>query len=137
MIERVKESWWSFKGSEPGRRFQDRYRHRRRVSSGRFGLGTVLYIGGGVAIMAGGIVAVPGLGPGWLIFFLGLGLIAGEFLPFARFMDWTGVRLRRFARWAIGRWTRSSPAARASIALAILICAAVLGYASYRLVFGS
>ena len=137
MIERVKESWWHFKGSEPGRRFQDGYRHRRRVSSGRFGLGTVLYIVGGVAIMTVGIVAVPGPGPGWLIFFLGFGLITGEFLPFARFMDWAEVRLRRLARWAIGRWTRSSPAAKASIVLAILICAAVLGYASYRLVFGS
>jgi uncharacterized protein (TIGR02611 family) len=137
MIERVKESWWHFKGSEPGRRFQDGYRHRRRVSSGRFGLGTVLYIVGGVAIMTVGIVAVPGPDPGWLIFFLGFGLIAGEFLPFARFMDWAEVRLRRLARWAIGRWTRSSPAARTSIVLAILICAALLGYASYRLVFGS
>lgn len=87
--------------------------------------------------MAVGIVAVPAPGPGWLIFFLGLGLIAGEFLPVARFMDWAEVRLRRLARWAIGKWTRSSPAARASIVLAILISAAALGYASYRLVFGS
>ena len=73
--------------------------------------------------MTVGIVAVPGPGPGWLIFFLGFGLITGEFLPFARFMDWAEVRLGRLARWAIGRWTRSSPAARASIVLAILICA--------------
>lgn len=34
----------------------------------------------------GDIVAGPGPEPGWLIVFLGLGMVAGEFKPAARFM---------------------------------------------------
>ena len=91
---------------------------------------------GGVLIVLGGIVAVPGPGPGWLIVFLGLGLVAGEFRPIARFMDWAEIRLRRLARWAAGVWANSSPAVKALIVVAILLCAAALGYGAYRLLFG-
>lgn len=86
--------------------------------------------------MLGGIVAVPGPGPGWLIVFLGLGLVAGEFRPIARFMDWAEVRLRRLARWAAGVWVNSSPAVKALIVVAILLCATAFGYGAYRLFFG-
>jgi len=102
----------------------------------RFDLGLVASVLGGVLIVLGGIVAVPGPGPGWLIVFLGLGLVAGEFRPIARFMDWAEVRLRRLARWAAGVWANSSPAVKALIVVAILLCAAALGHGAYRLLFG-
>lgn len=136
MIEKIRETWHSFKESEPGHRFKDRYHRRQQSKSGRFDLGLVVSVFGGVLILLGGIVAVPGPGPGWLIIFLGLGLVAGEFRPAARFMDWAEVRLRRLARWATGAWTRSSPAVKALIVTAILVCAAALGYGAYRLFFG-
>ena len=46
--------------------------------------------------MLGGIIAVARPRPGGLIVSLGLslsGLVAGEFEPIARFMDWLEVRL--------------------------------------------
>jgi hypothetical protein len=49
----------------------------------------------------GGIRVVARPRPGWLIVSLGLslsGLVAGEFEPIARFMDWLEVRLRSLAR---------------------------------------
>lgn len=136
MIEKIRESWQSFKESEPGQRYKDRYRRRQQSKSGEFDLGLVVSVLGGVLIVLGGIVAVPGPGPGWLIVFLGLGLVAGEFRPIARFMDWAEVRLRRLARWAAGVWANSSPAVKALIVVAILLCAAALGYGAYRLLFG-
>jgi uncharacterized protein (TIGR02611 family) len=136
MIEKIRESWQSFKESEPGQRYKDRYRRRQQSKSGEFDLGLVVSVLGGVLIVLGGIVAVPGPGPGWLIVFLGLGLVAGEFRPIARFMDWAEIRLRRLARWAAGVWANSSPAVKALIVVAILLCAAALGYGAYRLLFG-
>jgi uncharacterized protein (TIGR02611 family) len=136
MIEKIRESWQSFKESEPGQRYKDRYRRRQQSKSGEFDLGLVVSVLGGVLIVLGGIVAVPGPGPGWLIVFLGLGLVAGEFRPIARFMDWAEIRLRRLARWAAGVWANSSPAVKALIVVAILLCAAALGHGAYRLLFG-
>ena len=136
MVEKIRESWQSFKESEPGHRFEDRYRRRQQSKSGRFDLRLIVSVLGGVLILLGGIVAVPGPGPGWLIIFLGLGLVAGEFRPLARFMDRAEVRLRRLARRATGAWTSLHPAVKALILVAILSCAVASGYGAYRLFFG-
>ena len=51
----------------------------------------------GVAIIAAGIVLLPLPGPGWLIIFAGLGLLATEY-------EWA-ARLLRYARRTVSRWT--------------------------------
>jgi uncharacterized protein (TIGR02611 family) len=51
----------------------------------------------GVAIIVGGIVLLPLPGPGWLIIFAGLGLLATEY-------EWAS-RLLRFARAKVSAWT--------------------------------
>jgi uncharacterized protein (TIGR02611 family) len=72
---------------------------RARVRSSRTGriawrIGiTVL----GVGIIAGGIVLLPLPGPGWLIIFAGLGLLATEY-------EWA-ARLLRYARRTVSKWT--------------------------------
>ena len=50
----------------------------------------------GALVLAGGIVAIPYPGPGWLIVFLGLGILASEF-------SWA-QRLLRFARSKYDAW---------------------------------
>lgn len=50
----------------------------------------------GAIVLAGGIVAIPYPGPGWLIVFLGLGILASEF-------EWAH-RLLRFARGRYDAW---------------------------------
>jgi hypothetical protein len=45
-------------------------------------------------VVGGGLVAVPGPGPGWLIILLGLVMIAGESLSFARFADRAEIKLK-------------------------------------------
>ena len=87
MIERARENWRRFNESKPGHRFQDRYHHRQQGSSGGFNPRAIFGIVGGILVVLGGVIAVPGPGPVWLIIFLGLGMLAGESKLVARFID--------------------------------------------------
>ncbi|MGI8650856.1 MAG: hypothetical protein ACR2KW_10855 [Rubrobacter sp.] len=107
---RFRESWKRFSASRPGKRFQDRYayrkslrrkRARRLMRSGwlrKFDLARVLYLGSGIILIC--LSAIGGWLPvlGWGTVFLGLGLIAGEFRPAARLMDWGEKRGRKLFR---------------------------------------
>ena len=105
MIKRAKQNWLHFKQSKPGHRFQD---HHHRYQQGCIGRRSYLRgffgIVGGLLVVIGGLIAVPGPGPGWLIILLGLGILAGELLFFARLLDWVEVQLRGLARWIVGIW---------------------------------
>ncbi len=138
VIERAKENWRRFEESEPGHRFQDRYRRHQENRRDKFDpwTRTLLSIGGGILVVVGGLIAVPGPGPSWIITFLGLGLIAGEARPVARFMNQAEVKFRALARWIVGAWRSSSTVAKASICLATLLCLTALGYVTYYLFFG-
>lgn len=136
MIKRARENWRRLKESEPGERFQDGYRRRQQSSRGRSSVRALLGIVGGVLVVVGGLIAIPGPGPGWIITCFGLGLIAGEVRSIARFMDRAEVKLRVLGRWGAGVWTRSPTVAKVSICLAILLCIAALGYGAYYLFFG-
>jgi hypothetical protein len=80
---------------------------------------------------------VPAPGPGWLIILLGLGMIAGESLSFARLVDQVEVRLRQLARLVVGVWITSPIMVKMLIALAVLACFAAAGYGTYSLIVGS
>ena len=74
----------------------------------------------GVAITLGGLLPVPLPGPGWLIVFAGSALLATEFDPARRVLE--------FARRAVLGWTawlaRQGVAARAGLGLGALACVA-------------
>ena len=53
----------------------------------------------GVAVIAVGIVLLPLPGPGWLIIFAGLGLLATEYAWAARLLKWLRYQFVRWARW--------------------------------------
>jgi uncharacterized protein (TIGR02611 family) len=78
----------------------------------------------GLAIIVVGVILLPLPGPGWLIIFGGLALLASEY-------EWA-ARLLRYARDQVSRWTdwvqtRSRPL-QALIGLGFLILAAALAY---------
>lgn len=77
--------------------------------------------------MLGGLVAVPGPGPGWLFMLIGLGMIAGEWLFFARLLDRVEVRLRGLVRRVADIWRASHVLVKILIVLAILACAMAVG----------
>ena len=60
----------------------------------RIGVGVL-----GVAVLAGGIGAIPYPGPGWLVVFAGLGILATEFAWARRVLRWTRERYRRVMAW--------------------------------------
>ncbi|MFI6866532.1 TIGR02611 family protein [Nocardia sp. NPDC050406] len=57
----------------------------------------------GVAVLALGILAIPYPGPGWLIVFAGLGILATEFVWAHRALHWTRGRYRRVMDWYSAR----------------------------------
>jgi uncharacterized protein (TIGR02611 family) len=98
------------------RHFRARVRGNPRANTAwRIGIGV---LGGLVLVL--GIIAIPYPGPGWLIVFAGLGILATEF-------HWAG-RLLRFARRHYDRWMawvgRQSIVVK--LLLGLLTCAVVL-----------
>jgi uncharacterized protein (TIGR02611 family) len=130
LTPRVKENWQQFRKSKPGHRFQDRYDRRQEATQGQWNRGKLFNIVGGIAIALAGLFLVPLPGPGWVIIFVGLGLLGREFLPVARSLDWVEVGLGGLAQQAKAIWTRSSIPMKILITLIILGCAAAIGYGS-------
>jgi hypothetical protein len=135
MIEWARRHWREFKESKPGHRFQERYYRNRRRSGGRFSVRRI------ANIVVGSVIAIVSLffgwapGPGTLTFFIGMGLVAGELLPVARFLDWAEVRLRKLARFVAKVW-RESLLGKAAVVVVAALIAAAIAYTVYRVFFG-
>lgn len=136
MFKRAKDHWQHFKHSEPGRRFQDRYDRHQQTTLGRWSLGKVFNIVGGIAIAIVGVILLPAPGPGTLIIFAGLGLLGSEFLPIARALDWAELRLRALTLRAKAIWAGFSLLVKMLICLIILSGMAAMGYASFFICCG-
>jgi Putative transmembrane protein (PGPGW) len=133
VIEKAKMGWhrWRlFKEIEPGHRFQTRYNnHRQRRERGETSrYGRIFNLAGGSALIVAGFAFLPTPGPSYIIIVIGLWMLAGEFLPLARFFDRLEVRLRELGRWIKDSWNNSSTVIRALMILAILLCVVALGY---------
>jgi hypothetical protein len=134
MMASTKQSWQRFGASEPGHRFQDRYRPRQESEHGWKDPRRLFYVVGGLIVAVGSLTFGVLPGPGMLTFFLGVGMIAGEFRPVARLLDWSEVRARELGRWVGGIW-RSSAAGKALVVFVGAICVAAVLYVAYRLLF--
>jgi Putative transmembrane protein (PGPGW) len=127
--------WRLLKEIEPGRRFQARYhKHRRRREQGKTSKWVILLnLISGPALIVAGFLFLPTPGPSYIIIVLGMWMLAGEYLPLARFFDRVEVRLRKVGRWTKGRWNSTPAVVKV---LVVLTCAAALGYGAYYLLFG-
>ncbi len=134
MIQRMQDSWHRFRASKPGHRFEDRYRRRQGSERGWLDPGRLFYVVGGLIIAVGSLLFGVLPGPGALTFFLGLGMIAGEFRPVARLLDWAEVRVRKLGRWIEATW-RSSVAGKVLVASVAAICLATILYVASLLLF--
>jgi uncharacterized protein (TIGR02611 family) len=84
----------------------------------------------GLAMVLLGFVLVPFPGPGWLVVFLGLGILATEFAWAERLLDYARRQLRRWTDWL----RRQKLAARLLLgagALALLVALAG-GYVAWQ-----
>ena len=134
MMARTKQSWQEFKESKPGHRFQDRYRRRQESEHGWKDPRRLFYVVGGLILAVGSLAFGVLPGPGMLTFFLGVGMIAGEFGPVARLLDRSEVRARELGRWVGGIW-RSSAAGKVLVVFVGAICFAVVLWVAYLLLF--
>jgi uncharacterized protein (TIGR02611 family) len=108
---------------EPLKGFRERYirPHRSVHLVYRTLVGVV-----GAAVIVLGVLLLPLPGPGWVVIFLGLGVLASEF-------EWAR-RLLRYSRQQVARWTdwvtRQSLAVRLVIGagFVLLLAALVLAY---------
>ena len=92
--------------------FRDRLKKNPALAlAWRIGVGVI-----GTAVVLLGLVLVPFPGPGWLIVFLGLGILATEFAWAERLLDFGKAKFRMWLRW-VGR---QHLAVRALISLATL-----------------
>lgn len=71
----------------------------------------------GTAVVLGGIALIPLPGPGWLIVFAGLALLATEFAWAGRLLDFARSKVRGWTDWV----TRQSVLVRAAIGLGSLL----------------
>jgi len=133
VFEQAKEAWrhWrTFREIDAGHRYQSRYhfhqRRRRRGEISRYRRPTNLTVG--PILVIAGFVFIPTPGPSYIIIVIGLGMLAGEFLPLARLFDRVGVRLGRFGRGIKGAWRSSSALVRTEIIVAGLVCVAALAH---------
>jgi hypothetical protein len=134
VLENSIEEWrWFLKKSAPGCRFRDRYRRRQQTARDRSMLRRICYVAFGVAIALGSLLLAPLPGPGWGTFFVGLGIVAGEVLHVARFLDRGEVKLRKALQRTKGMWDKSIPAVRVLIALTISLCVVASVYGAYQM----
>jgi Putative transmembrane protein (PGPGW) len=137
VIEKAKKGWhrWQlFREIEPGHRFQTRYNnHRQRRERGETSsYGKIFNLAGGPALIVAGFAFLPTPGPSYIIIVIGSWMLAGEFLPLARFFDRLDVRLRKLGLWIKDLWVGSPAVVKV---LVVLIFVAALGYGAYYLIF--
>jgi hypothetical protein len=71
-----------------------------------------------------------------LFFLVAGGLVAAESRGVARALDWTEVKVRKFAGWSVKRWRKLSPVGKAAVAFTFFALAAGVLFISYRITFG-
>lgn len=112
MLKRLRAAWRPLKDGKPGRRFQDIHEARKAQRRGR--PWRFLFVAGGMSIVVVGIVLLPAPGPGWLVIFAGLGMLAQESLLVARSIDAAELRIRRMVSQIRTKVARRSSAKAAS-----------------------
>jgi hypothetical protein len=132
-LQNSKDEWRRFLSqSAPGRRFRNRYRRRQQAGGDRSALRRACYVAFGLAIAIGSLVLAPFPGPGWVTFFVGLGMIGGEVLHVARFLDRAELRLRWALRHAKGMWDELALAGRVLVTLMISLGVVASAYGAYH-----
>ena len=132
-LQNSKDEWRRFLSqSAPGHRFRNRYRRRQQAGGDRSALRRACYVAFGIAIAIGSLVLAPFPGPGWVTFFVGLGMIAGDVLHVACFLDRAEVRARGILRHAKGKWDKLALRGRVLITLMIFLGVVASAYGAYH-----
>jgi uncharacterized protein (TIGR02611 family) len=100
---------------------------RARVRSSHVGLvvwrGGVIVVATVVILIGIALLALPG--PGWLVIFAGLGILATEFEWAARLLRFVRAQVMRWTRWVAdqGRWVQVSLGIAGLLVVGVVIAA--------------
>ena len=110
-------------------RWRDKIRDRRAADIGyRIAVAVV-----GLAVLAVGIFAIPYPGPGWAIVFVGLGILATEFLWAQRVLTYSKHRYDKSMAWfrTQGLWVQAAGVAiTTAVVVATLWLFGAVGWAA-------
>lgn len=131
MLKTVEKNWREFQGGKAGRRFQDRYRRKRRRARNVILGWSILLLG--FLLVVAGLFFLPAPGPGTLILFAGAGLMAQESLAAARLLDKVELFFRNMTVRSGRTWKGSSGGLKAFLVVAGLMILAALSYGAWEL----
>ena len=133
MVSSLQQQWHDITHAKPGRRFRNRYYQRKQRRSN--GLVKALYLLVGAGLFLVGIILLPAPGPGFLVIFVGAGLMAEESLLVARALDRTERKARALASAAKRGWKHASAALKGLLVASGAAFAAAAGFAAYAVLF--
>ena len=133
MFNAIKEDLAQLRRGESGSRFSDFYDFRQSRRAPGLSVSRVLTIFLGLALTIGGASIGWLPGPGGFVAIFGLALLAQEFRPMAKALDWCEPKLRALWQWVVRTWRRMSSSGRVAMAMTIVLTGASVGYAAYSL----
>jgi hypothetical protein len=127
------KKWHVLPAGPPGRRFRNRYYQHQKSLRGH-GLGPMIlrFVLALVAAVIGFIlVFIPG--PAIVFFLISGALLAADWLPVARLLDWSEVRARRLWKRGHAKWVTFSKPVQIALAVTCVVSGAAATYWFYRL----
>lgn len=124
------KKWHWLPQGRPGERFRNRYhQHQRSNQRGLGGMILRFLLAGAAAAVGFVLVFIPG--PAVVFFLIAGALLASDWLPVARLLDWGEVHVRRI--WARARklWDRLSTPVRVAVVIVAALAGAGLMFASW------
>lgn len=126
------KKWHWLPAGQPGHRFRNRYYQHQKSRSGRgiFSMVLRLLLSAGAAAVGFVLVFIPG--PAIVFFLIAGALLAADWLPVARLLDWAEVRGRRIWKRAHALWRKLSLPARIGLVAAGATLSAAATFAFYH-----
>ena len=129
MIQKLKTEWFQFKLGKPGQRFYNRHQRLQRETL----VDRITQSALGIIFSALGIALIPLPGPGTIVAVFGLCLLGSEFLPVARWLDRTEVKLRPKCRPWIQKFEKLAKPVQIGIELGLVVLTAGISMAISRM----
>jgi len=128
VVAALRKMWKELVASQPGHRFQDRYRSRSRTGSKGV---RVLKLAGGLVLIVAGIVLLFVPGPGSVLLVVGAALLGQESLVVARMLDRSEVRATAIVSAALRKWRSLSAITKIVLSATAASLVASVAWAAY------
>ncbi|HEY5951747.1 MAG TPA: PGPGW domain-containing protein [Kofleriaceae bacterium] len=129
-LAEVKQEWKHFRDDEPGERFCN---HRKRMMHKPRGH-SMIALGVGLVLLAGGVVLLFMPGPGLPLIVFGLALVGSHSKRLSGLLDRTEPKLRRLGHRSVRKWKSMPGRVKLGLILALAALAAAASLAMWKYV---